>query len=94
MAEDPEKDIKAEVGEQRSELGSYVRLSQVGYDFSASVLACGFIGWLADRYLDTQPWGLLVMIVVGFVVGLTNMWRILSGYGKAAGSNESDKKGK
>lgn len=93
MADDPKKDNKAVVSEEQKEFGSYMRLSRVGYDFSASVLACGFLGWLLDSYLNSRPWGLLIMIVIGFIVGLTNMWRMLGGCDKPPNKREGQGKG-
>jgi ATP synthase protein I len=52
-------------------------ISGVGFDFLGAVLVCGFLGWLADRMIGTKPWGLLIMLLVGFAVGITNVWRAL-----------------
>jgi ATP synthase protein I len=39
-------------------------------------LGGGFVGWLLDRWFDTRPWLMLVMIFVGFAVGIWNVIRI------------------
>jgi len=54
-----------------------MKASRIGFDFMAAVLVCTFLGWLGDKTLGTKPWGLLIMIGMGFAVGITNVWRAL-----------------
>ena len=35
-------------------------------------------GWLIDRFADTSPWGLLVMLFLGIVVAFRNIIRLTS----------------
>jgi ATP synthase protein I len=39
-------------------------------------LGGGIIGWLLDRWLGTKPWLMLVMLFLGFAVGVMNVLRI------------------
>jgi ATP synthase protein I len=39
------------------------------------MLAGGFIGWFIDRQAGTGPWGLITMLLLGFVTGLTQSLR-------------------
>ena len=39
-------------------------------------LGGGIIGWLLDRWFDTKPWLMLVMLFLGFAVGVWNVIRI------------------
>jgi ATP synthase protein I len=39
-------------------------------------LGGGIVGWLMDRWFGTKPWLMLVMIFVGFAVGIWNVIRI------------------
>src|SRR6185503_11876586 len=41
-------------------------------------LGGGIVGWLLDRWFDTKPWLMLVMIFLGFAVGVWNVIRISS----------------
>ncbi|GJD47694.1 hypothetical protein OPKNFCMD_0403 [Methylobacterium crusticola] len=59
-----------------SSLGIAMRLST---EFVAGVLAGGFLGWGCDRLLGTKPWGLIVLLVLGFAAGIYNVMRV-SGY--------------
>ena len=51
-----------------------------------SALAIGFgTGWLLDSWLDTTPWLMVVFIVLGFVAGILNVYRLATGFGYSAG---------
>ena len=55
-----------------------VKGSRIAYDFIGAITGCGIIGWLIDRFCGTKPWALVVMVVVGFAVGVFGAWRSLS----------------
>jgi ATP synthase protein I len=44
----------------------------VGIEFVGTVLVSGFIGWAIDSWTDlgTRPWGMVVMLVLGFAAGV------------------------
>jgi ATP synthase protein I len=52
---------------------------RVGSQFVSALLAGGFLGWLVDRWFGTAPFGLLILLLVGFVVGLIGLKKIMSG---------------
>ncbi len=54
-------------------------LGRIGSDFVATVVVCTLLGALADYELETKPWGLLIMLLAGFVTGVVNVWRALEG---------------
>jgi len=99
MANNPEQDKlnamaarirQAEIGtkpapETPLESADTVKASRIGFDFVATVLACAGIGWLIDRAFASSPWGILVMLLIGFVGGIANVYRALGGYGPAVG---------
>jgi ATP synthase protein I len=39
-------------------------------------LGGGIVGWLLDRWFGTRPWLMLVMLFLGFAVGVWNVIRI------------------
>ncbi|WP_164157841.1 AtpZ/AtpI family protein [Sandarakinorhabdus rubra] len=43
---------------------------QIASEFIGAMLAGGFIGWFIDRQLDTGPWGLILLLLLGFATGL------------------------
>ena len=47
-----------------------------GGSFFGSIMAGTLLGWLSDRWLDTDPWLLVVGIVLGSVNGFYRMWEL------------------
>ena len=41
----------------------------------AGVLVGAGLGWLIDRWLGTSPWGLIVLVLLGFAGGVLNVMR-------------------
>jgi ATP synthase protein I len=39
------------------------------------VLLGAALGWLLDRWLGSSPWGLIVMLLLGFAAGVLNVMR-------------------
>ncbi len=58
---------------------------RVGFEFMGAVLAGLGIGWLIDGQFDTSPWGVLIGLFAGFVAGIANARRALSGITQAVG---------
>jgi ATP synthase protein I len=56
-----------------SAMGMGIRVST---ELVAGVLVGGFIGWWIDRWLNSSPFGLLIMLMVGMVAGFWNVYRI------------------
>jgi ATP synthase protein I len=55
-------------------LGQAVR---IGTELLAALIVGGGLGWLADTYLfSTQPWGLVVGLVLGTAAGIRNAYRL------------------
>ncbi|UYN95705.1 MAG: AtpZ/AtpI family protein [Enhydrobacter sp.] len=46
-------------------------------DMIAGLLVGGFLGYWLDRWLGWAPWGLVTMLLVGFVAGANNAWRAI-----------------
>jgi ATP synthase protein I len=56
-----------------SALGMGMRVST---ELVAGVLVGGFIGWWLDHSLNSSPFGLLIMLMVGMVAGFWNVYRM------------------
>jgi ATP synthase protein I len=41
----------------------------------AGVLVGAGLGWLIDRWLGSSPWGLIVLLLLGFAAGVLNVMR-------------------
>lgn len=59
--------------------------SRLGFEFSAAIVAGAGLGWVIDRFLGTGPLATLVLLLLGFIAGLMNVWRGLNGYGQTVG---------
>jgi ATP synthase protein I len=55
-----------------SALARGLRLSA---EFVAGILVGAAVGWLLDRWLGTSPWGMIVLLLLGFAAGVLNMMR-------------------
>lgn len=56
-----------------SGLGQAVR---IGTELLASLIVGGGLGWVADTYLfQTEPWGLVIGLVLGAAAGIRNAYR-------------------
>ncbi len=47
----------------------------VAVEFIGAMLVGGFIGWFIDRQAGTGPWALIVLLLLGFGVGLRSVLR-------------------
>lgn len=50
-----------------------------GYDFVGTLIGSVILGVLLDRAFDTEPWFLVGMVVLGFIVGIMGVWRSMQG---------------
>jgi F0F1-type ATP synthase assembly protein I len=55
----------------------YAKYSAVAFEFIGSILAGVFVGSALDAWLQTEPWLVLAMTVVGTVIGFYRMVQIL-----------------
>ena len=56
--------------DEEAVLASWYRMTGVGVEFVVAVLLFGGLGWLADKWLGTRPWLMLVGGGIGFAGGL------------------------
>src|SRR5690349_12021006 len=55
-----------------------VKMSRIGFDFTGAILGGTLLGWLLDKAVPAlSPWGLIVLILIGFGAGIMNVWRAL-----------------
>jgi ATP synthase protein I len=82
---------RAQEGERPgpSGLGQALRLSS---EFIAAIIVGGGLGWAADRWLGTSPWGMILLLMLGFAAGVMNVMRA-SGMLKPARGKDGNKGG-
>jgi ATP synthase protein I len=47
----------------------------IAVEFIGAMLVGGLIGWFIDRQVGSKPWGLIVMLLLGFATGLRSVLR-------------------
>lgn len=57
---------------------------RIGSEFVAAVLVGGIIGYLIDLGLGTSPWGMLIVLMMGFAAGILNVTRVVAEMNAAA----------
>lgn len=53
-------------------------------EFIAGVIAGGILGYLFDHLMGTKPWGMIVLLMLGFVTGIYNVMRVSGFSGQKA----------
>ena len=48
---------------------------RIAVEMISALAVTGVIGWFLDQWLNTRPWLMLVMLLLGSVVGLLNTYR-------------------
>ena len=51
---------------------------RVSIEMVVAPLVCGFMGWWADRWLETKPWIFLTFLLLGILAGGLNAYRTLA----------------
>jgi len=64
------------------------RAMQLSTEFTAGVIAGGILGWVFDRVLGTKPWGMIVLLMLGFVTGVYSVMRASGFSGPHSGSDD------
>lgn len=89
--EDALSDLRRRVAEARGEGTSNAPPPQsaaglalrFGGEFGAAIIVGALLGFGVDYFLPTDPWGLVIGLVLGFVAGVVNVVRTASAYNRA-----------
>ena len=71
-----------------SGIGQALRLSS---EFIAAIIVGGALGWAADRWLGTSPWGMILLLMLGFAAGVMNVMRASGMLKPARGRGEGER---
>lgn len=69
------------IGGEMTGMGRGLRL---GTEFIAAILVGAVAGYLLDRWLNTAPWLMLVMLLIGFAAGVLNVVRAAGDMNRAS----------
>jgi ATP synthase protein I len=85
---------KDEANEARAEASreGYAQAMKLSSEFISAVVVGAVLGYLLDRFGGTAPWGLIVLLLLGFCAGVLNVLRAAGKVAKPAPGVESDKK--
>ncbi len=48
---------------------------RLGSEFVAAIIVGAGLGYLLDMFLPTRPWGMIVLLLLGFAAGILNVVR-------------------
>jgi len=52
---------------------------KVAIELVSAVVVGGFLGYWIDQWLDSTPWGMIIMFILGFIAGFLNIYRAAMG---------------
>ena len=55
----------------------YARLGAVAFEFSGTIAAGAVVGWLIDRWFDSEPYGLVIATLSAVVGGFIRLIELL-----------------
>ena len=94
-------DAAAAGGQASRDMTGMGRGLRLGTEFIAAILVGAVAGYLLDRWLNTAPWIMLVMLLIGFAAGVLNVVRSAAELNRASppppgsdlgpGSDDEDK---
>jgi ATP synthase protein I len=62
---------------------------RVGIELLGAIVVAVFIGWAIDRWFGTRPWGTVIFFFLGVAVGMLNVYRAVTGLGRAVGFRQN-----
>jgi len=63
---------------------------RIGIELLAALCVGLALGWVADRFLGTRPWGLIVFFFIGAAAGMLNVYRAAQGLGRSGSRPSRD----
>jgi ATP synthase protein I len=61
--------------DRQATASGYARGFRLSSELVAGVLVGAGLGWLLDRLLGISPWGLIILLLLGFAAGVLNVMR-------------------
>src|SRR4051794_19835460 len=71
----PHRPVQNTPPRSAADMSGFARGMRLSTELVAGVLVGAALGWGLDRLLGTSPWGLIVLLMLGFVAGVLNVMR-------------------
>ncbi|OLP45689.1 AtpZ/AtpI family protein [Rhizobium oryziradicis] len=68
--EEAAKDQRAETSRK-----GYAQAMKISSEFLSAVIVGAVLGFVIDRFAGTSPWGLIILLLLGFCAGVLNVLR-------------------
>jgi ATP synthase protein I len=59
----------------KSGMGGFGNALRLSSEFVAAIIVGAGLGWVFDSLAGTSPWGLIVLLLIGFAAGVLNVMR-------------------
>lgn len=66
---------------------------KISSEFIAAIAVGAILGYLIDRFAGTTPWGMIILLLLGFCAGVLNVLRALGMIAPSAPGGGNDKGG-
>jgi ATP synthase protein I len=66
---------EAPPSQRRKDAQGFAMAVKLSSEFIAGVVVGAFLGYLFDRFLGTAPWGMIILLLLGFCAGVLNVLR-------------------
>lgn len=64
-----------EAAKAKAKSSGFAQATKIASEFVAGVIVGGGLGWAIDRALGTAPFGLIILLLLGFAAGVLNVLR-------------------
>lgn len=64
-----------EAAKAKGKSSGFAQATKIASEFVAGVIVGGGLGWAIDRALGTAPFGLIILLLLGFAAGVLNVLR-------------------
>ena len=52
-----------------------IQAMKLSSEFVAAIIVGALLGYLLDRFVGTAPWGMIILLLLGFCAGVLNVLR-------------------
>lgn len=68
--------VQREVAEKAEQYRLYLRTSAAGLEFGLAIAVGALLGYFADRWLETGPWGLFIGLGFGLAASIRTLYHV------------------